>query len=110
MTGSGAAITFHPGQRRKSKTIDEFDAFIQAISGGGTEEGRQRQMKPRSVGAACTIRKGSNGTSCVHDWSCPGMGLAGGGACPQESECSKPYAAGSFDGGLVSTLRMAMLE
>ena len=55
-----------PGPRHKSKIADEFDALIQASSGGRKDwAGQRRQTMMFLVGAASSIRKATALSRCI---------------------------------------------
>ena len=97
-----------PGQKRKSKIADDFDAFLLVRSGG--RRGWATATDDDVFDWACFLDSQGHGTTWVHDRSCPGVGIADGGACRPDSGCAKRYAAGSMDKAFISKLRMAMRE
>ena len=103
-----AAMAKRPGQRRKSKIGDDFDAFLLARSGG--RRGWATAIDDDVFDWACFLYSQGHGTTWVHDRSCPGVGPDDDGACLPGSGCAKRYAAGSIDKAFISKLRMAMRE
>ena len=103
-----AKVETRPGQQRKSKIADEFDAFILSYSGG--RRGWSDATADDVFDWCCFLDSQGRGTTWVHDAACPGVGSTEGEACTPISGCSKQYAAGSIDKGFVSKLRMAMRE
>ena len=103
-----AAMPERPGQRRKSKIADDFDAFLLARTGG--RRSWTTATDDDIFDWACFLDSQGHGATGVHDRSCPGVGLAAGGACLLGSGCAKRYAAGSMDKAFISKLRMAMRE
>ena len=101
-----AAMAGRPGQRRKSKVTDDFDAFLLARLWGC--RGWATTTDDDVFDWACFLDSQGHGATWVHDRSCPGVGLADGGACRPGSGCTKRYAAGSMDKRFISKLRMAM--
>ena len=103
-----AAMPERPGQRRKSKIADDFDAFLLARSRG--RRGWSTATDDDVFYWACFLLSQDLGVTWVHDRSCAGVGLAEGGACLPGSGCAKWYAAGSIEKAFISKLRMAMRE
>ena len=103
-----AAVTERPGQRRKSKIADDFDAFLLAWSGG--RRGWATATDEDVFDWACFLNSRGHGATWVHDRSCPGVGLSDEGTRLPGSGCAKRYAARSMDKAFISKLRMAMRE
>ena len=103
-----AAMAERPGQRRKCKVADEFDAFLRARSGG--RRAWEVAIPEDVFDWCCFLDSQGNGTTWVHDRSCPSVGLASSEACPPGNGCANRYAARSMDKGFVSKLRMVMRE
>ena len=103
-----AAMAERPGQKQKSKLVDDFDALLLARSGG--HRGWATATDDDVFGWVCFLESQGHGTTWVHGWSYPGVGLADGGACRPGSGCAKRYAAGSMDKAFFPKLRMAMQE
>ena len=93
-----------PGQWRKSKIPDEFDAFVRVSSGGC--KGWATAVVEDALEWCCFLDSQANGTTWVYVPSCPGVGLAYGSACPTERGCEKRYAAQPRDKDFVSKLRL----
>ena len=62
-----------PGQRRKRKIADEFDTFLRARSGG--RRGWEVAMPEDVFDWSCFLGLQGNGTTWVHNRSCPSVGL-----------------------------------
>ena len=103
-----AAMAKRPGQRRKCKGADEFDAFLRATSGG--RRGWDVVIPEDLFDWCCSLDSQGKGTTWVHGRSCPNVGLASGEACPPGSDYAKRHASRSMNKGLVSKLRMVMRE
>ena len=103
-----AKLDGQPGQQRKSKIADDFDAFLLAYLDGYREW--ETATDSDVFDWCCYLESQGRGTTWVHDASCPEVGSMGKEACAPTSGCAKQYAAGSISRGFVSKLRMAMKE
>ena len=97
-----------PGQPRKSRVADEFDAFVLVISAGS--RGWTTATPDNLFYFLCYLDTQGNGTKMVHEASCPGVGRVGDNACWEGSLCVRRYAPESLRKGFVSKLKMAMKE
>jgi len=102
------AMEGRPGQVRKSRVADEFDAFVLVISAGS--RGWTTATPDDVFDFLCYCDTQGKGTKMVHVTSCPGVGRPGDDACLEGSACAKRYAAESIRKGFVSKLKMAMKE
>ena len=103
-----AAMEGRPGQLRKSRVADEFDAFILVISAGC--RGWTTVTPDDLFDFLCYLDTKGNHTKMVHEASCPGVGRVGDNACWEGSLCVRRYAPESLRKGFVSKLKMAMKE
>ena len=103
-----AGIAVRPGQQRKCKIADDFDAFIRAYSEGlrGWESATDEDV----FDWFCFLDSHGKGTTWVHDVSCPNVGSKTAVNCPATVKCAKRYAAESLDKGKAGKLKMAYRE
>ena len=101
-----AAMEGRPGQLRKSRVADEFDAFVLVISAGC--RGWTTATPDDLFDFLCYLDTQEKGTKMVHEASCPGVGPVGDNACQEGSLCARRYAAESLRKSFVSRLKMAM--
>ena len=87
-----------PGQVRKSRVADEFDAFVLVVSAGS--RGWQTATLDDVFNFLCFLDTQGKGTKMVHEASCPGVGHAGDDTCLTGSSCAKRYVAESIRKGL----------
>ena len=103
-----AVMADRPGQKRKSKIADDFDAILMARSG------RCRCWATRTdddvLDWACFLDFQRHGATWVHDRTCRGVGIAEGGAYRPGNGRAKRYSDRSMNEAFASKLRMAMLE
>lgn len=93
---------------RKAKVARDFDAFLRVRSG---ERIGWEAAAPNDVfDWLCFLDTHGNGTTVVHDLSCPGVGTSGAGECVAGSRCPTRYAAESLRVSFVSKLKMAYRE
>ena len=74
-----AKLEGRPGQQRKSKIADYFDAFLLAYSDG--HRGWETATDNDVFEWCCYLDSQGRGTTWVHDSSCPEAGSTGGEAC-----------------------------
>ena len=103
-----AAMEGRPGQLRKSRVADEFDAFVLVISAGC--RGWTTATPNDLFDFLCYLDTQGKGTKMVHEASCPGVGRVGDDECPEGSLCARRDAAEPLRKGFVSKLKMAMKE
>ena len=84
-----------PGQQRKSKIVDEFDAFLLSYWGG--RRGWKDATAADVLDWCGFLDSQARGTTWVHGAACPEVGSTGGRGVQANSGCSKQYAAGSID-------------
>ena len=101
-----AAMEGRPGQVRKRRVADKFDAFVLVISAGS--RGWTTATPDDVFDFLCYLDTQGKDTKLVHATYCPGVGRAGDDACLAGSSCARRYAAESIRNGFVSTLKMAM--
>ena len=89
-----AAMEGRPGQVRKSRVADEFDAFVLVISAGS--RGWTTATPDDVFDFLCYLDTQGKGTKLVHETSCPGVGRAGDDACLAGPSCARRYAAESI--------------
>ena len=93
-----AAMEGRPGQARKSRVADEFDAFV--LVGSAGSRGWQTATLDDAFNFLCFLDTQGKGTKMVHEASCPGVGHAGDDTCLTGSSCAKRYVAESIRKGL----------
>ena len=87
---------------------DEFDTFIQASSGG--RKGWATATDEDVFIWCCVLDSQANGTTWVHDPSCPCVGFMHGDACPSGSACAKRYGVRSIDTDPVPKVGMTVRQ
>ena len=97
-----------PGQVRKSRVADEFDAFVLVISAGSC--GWTTETPDEVFDFLCYRDAQGKGTKLVHPTSCPGVGRARDDAYLAWSSCTRRYAAESIRNGFVSTLNNMVMK
>ena len=103
-----AMMAGRPGRRHKRKMADEFDTFNQASSGG--RKGWATATDEDDFIWCCVLDSQANGTTWVHDPSCPCLGFMHGDACPSGSACGKWYGVRSIDTDPVPKVGMAVRQ
>ena len=102
----------HEGRASRSaaqkKKADDFDAVIQASSGGPKDWTTATDQNV--FDCCCVLDSQGNGATWVHDPFCPCAGLTHGDACPPGSGYTKRYAARTSDNGLVFKLCIAFRQ
>ena len=89
-----AAMEGRPGQLRKNRVADEFDAFVLVISAGCW---CWTTATPDDwFDFLCYLDTEGKGTKMVHEASCPGVGRAGDDACREGSLCARRYTSESL--------------
>ena len=101
-----AAREGRPGQLRKSRVADEFDAFNLVIS--ARSRGWATATPDDLFDILCYLDTQGKSTKMVHEASCPGVGQVGDNACREGSLCARWYATESLGKYLVSKLEKAM--
>ena len=89
-----AAMEGRPGQLRKSRVADKFDALVLVISAGSC--GWTTATPDDLFDFLCYLDTQGKGTKMVHEASCTGVGWVGDNACREGSLCARQYAAESL--------------